>query len=193
MIIDKEECKRLVGETGFEHDGEIEALLPIVQDDLVDYCGHVFEDPLISYSVSEISFVKGSPDTITDNQSEFSDKRFAAGMDIFVDCGNTNRGIYELATVAAGTLTLTCSNELVSMAYDDSEYVPGSTRISKINWPRSLKLVAARMVWYLIARHKPEGELSKSIDGVTEAYDRTRSYPREIMQMADKYKLARFA
>ncbi len=193
MIVDKEEAKRLVGETKFTHDAEIEALLPLVQDDLVEYCNNLFLDPLISYHVSQISYVKGNPDTITDNLSEFVDKRFAAGMDVFIDANNTNRGIYELAIVAAGTLTFTTSNELVSMAYDDSENAPGGARISLINWPRPLKIVASRMVWYLISRNKPTGELSENVDSIQKNYDRTRSYPREIMQMADRYRMMRFA
>ena len=193
MIVDKEECKRLVGETGFDHDAEIEALLPIVQDDLVEYCDNLFLDPLISYYVSQLTYVKGDADTVTDGQSLFVSKRFAAGMDVFIDSNNTNRGIYELATVAAGTLTFTTSSELVSMAYDDSSYPSSGARIAMMNWPRPLKMVAARMVWYLISRNKPTGELSENIDGVQQAYDRTRSYPREIMQMADRYKLVKFA
>ena len=193
MIIDKEECKRLVGETGFDHDAEIEALLPIVQDDLVEYCDNLFLDPLISYYVSQLTYVNGDPDTVTDGQSLFSTKRFAAGMDVFIDSNNTNRGIYELATVAAGTLTFTTSSELVSMAYDDSTYPSTGAEIAMINWPRPLKMVAARMVWYLISRNKPTGELSENIDGVQQVYDRARAYPREIMQMADRYKLVKFA
>jgi hypothetical protein len=139
-----------------------------------------------------VSFVKGSPDTITDNQSEFVDKRFAAGMDIVVEGAHTNDGIYELATVAAGTLTLTSSNELVSMAYTDTEYQPGWCRISKVNWPKALKVVVARMVQHLITRYEPGGELSESKDGVVILYDRRTTYPREIMQQAYKYKRPEF-
>ena len=193
MIIDKVECKRLVGETGSEHDAEIEMLIPIVQEDLCEYCSNYFRDDKITYTAGNLSFVKGTPDTITDNESLFVKKRFAAGMDIVVEWAHANNGIHELASVAAGTLTLTSSNELVSMAYNDTDYPLSTVRVSQVVWPRALKLVVARMVWYLVARPKPTGELSENRDGVVKAYDRATSYPREIMEMANRYRMVRFA
>ena len=192
MVIDKERCKSIVGETGSDHDAEIEVLIPICQEDFCEYCGQYFQDDKITYTASNISFVKGDPDTITDNESEFVKKRFAAGMDIAVSGAHANSGIWELDTVAAGTLTLTSSNELVSMAYDDSDYPLGVVKLAKINWPKVAEVVVARMVWYLVSHNKPDGELSKTRDGVATQYDRRTSYPREIMQMADRYRVARF-
>lgn len=192
MIIDLAECKRLIRETSSDYDAEIETLIPIAQDDLCDTLQNWFQDDLITYNISEVSFVKGDPDTITDGQSEFVAKRFAAGMDIVIEGAHANTGIWELATVAAGTLTLTSSNELVSMAYTDDEYQPGWCKISKINWPRPLKVVVARMVQHLIIRNEPTGELSESIDGAVMTYDRRTTYPREIWQMAAKYRRASF-
>lgn len=193
MLIDKEECKRLVAETGPEHDAEIEALIPIAQEDLCEYCSNYFQDTIVTYTGSGFSFVAGASDTITDSETDFVVKRFAAGMDIVVEGAHGNNGLHELSTVAAGTLTLTSSNELISMAYNDSEYPLGTVRISRVNWPKALKIVCARMVWYLVARNKPTGELSEDQDGVREVYDRTVAYPREIMQMANKYRNVRFA
>jgi len=197
VIIDKEECKALVDHTDADNDDLIERLIPLVQDDLVDYCNNTFPDPIINYWCAEVSFVSGTSDTITDGQSEFVKKRFAAGMDIFVKHNSSNQGIYELSTVAAGTLTLTSGSsgtgsELVSMAYNDTNYPCGDALIYKIVWPKPLKLVAARMVWYLVEHAKPAGELNENVDGVIKAYDRTRSYPREIMEMADKYRRLSF-
>lgn len=193
MIIDKELCKLLVGETASDHDAEVERLIPIVQEDLCEYCGQYFRDGKITYTASNISFVSGDPDTITDNESEFVKKRFATGMDIVIE-GNCsgNAGIHELAGVAAGTLTLTSSNELIDMAYDDDDYQLGVVRISRVDWPKALQLVAAQMVFYRIDRPKPTGELSMNRDGVSKNYDRRIAYPREIMQAADRYRVVRF-
>ena len=155
MIIDLAECKRLLRETDDEYDSEIEVMIPIAQEDLCDYLDNYFQDEEITYTFSGGAFVKGDPDTITDNDSEFVKKRFASGMDIVVEWCRPNNGIWQLSTVAAGTLTLTSSNELVSMAYDDTDYPLGTIRISRVAWPKSLKVVIARMVWHLIARPKP--------------------------------------
>lgn len=187
MIITKDECKRLIRQTSADYDELIEELIPIAQEDLCDHLNNRFEDPLIRYAASQLSFVKGNPDTITDNDSYFVRKRFAAGMDVYID-SESNKGIYELATVAAGTLTLTSVNELVSMAYDDDHYVPSYSVISRILWPASMKLVVARMVAHLITRYQPGGELSENIDGVVIQYDRRFAYPREITEMAEKYR-----
>jgi hypothetical protein len=168
-------------------------MIPIAQEDLCEYSSNYFRDDKITYTASNLSFVKGDPDTITDNESEFVKKRFAAAMDIVVEWAHANNGIHELASVAAGTLTLTSSNELVSMAYSDSDYPLGTVRISQVVWPKALKLVVARMVWYLISRNKPTGELNENRDGVVKAYDRTASYPREILEMANKYRMVRCA
>ena len=192
MIITKETCKRLIRVTDSDNDALIEELLPIAQEDLCDYLNNYFEDSLVTYWGSYFSFVRGTPDTITDNESEFLEHRFAAGMDIFVDGETSNRGIYEIATAAAGTLTLTSSNRLVSMSYADTDNTPGSHVISRVVWPQSLGLVVARMVNYLMMRDKPDGELSKSIDGAVVAYDRTYAYPREILSMANKYRRPAF-
>jgi hypothetical protein len=171
----------------------IDTLIPYVQEDLCDYLNNYFHDYYVTYVSGSISFVKGSPDTITDGESEFVKKRFVAGQDIHVESGTLNDGIHELATVAAGTLTLTSTNELYNIAYDDGDYNLGGVRISAIDWPKSLKLVAARMVKYLLDRSdKIDGTLSEVQDGVSQNYDRARTYPREILGMADKYKRLEF-
>lgn len=195
MIIDKAECKKLVNYTDSENDTLIENYIPIVQEDLCEYLNNWFRDDLITYVLGECAFVKGSPDTITDNQSDFVNRRFAAGMDIKVDAGeNENSRIFELATVTAGTLTLTSNNELVSMSYADTYYNLGPVQISKINWPKALKLVAARMVKYLVDRSNHiDGAMAKTVDGVVMSYDRGTSYPREILDMAQRYRRPRFA
>ena len=194
MIVTLPECKRLVQYTKDTNDTLILTLIPIVQADLCEYLNNYFLDTTINYHVSEVSFVKGSPDTITDDDSEFVKKRFATGMDIYVEgaTDSSNDGIWELAGVAAGTLTLTSSNELVSMAYDDSDYPIAGARIARIVWPKTLKLVVAQLVKYLIDRSNPDGALSESIDDVTIQYDRRGQYPREILAKADKYRRPEF-
>ena len=192
MIITKDECKRYIRTTDSDNDDLIEALIPIAQEDLCDYLNNHFEDTRVYYSSGDLSFVRGDPDTITDAKEEFVRRRFAAGMDVYIKGESSNQGIYELATVTAGTLTLTSVNQLISMAYNDTEFVPTWHTISRIVWPNPVKLVVARMVAHLIARYQPGGELSENRDGVVVSYDRRMSYPREITQMAQKYRRPEF-
>jgi hypothetical protein len=192
MIIDLAECKRLIRYTKDDLDAEIQTLIPFVQEDLCDHLNNYFLDPTINYVFSRGAFVAGSNDTITDADSHFLDYRFAAGMDVYVYGSGTNDGIWELSTVAAGTLTLTTSNEVVSMAYSDSYNALSWLSIARVNWPKPVKIVVARMVKHLLNRWEPDGALSENIDGVVIAWDRRGSYPREILGMADKYRRPEF-
>lgn len=193
MVVDRTELKNIVGHTEDDHDQEIDVLIPIVQEDLCDWLDNYFPDPLITYTASELSFVSGDPDTITDNQSEFVKKRFAAGQDIAIAGNHPNEGIYQLDGVAAGTLTLSTSNELVSCAYDDTDYTPGGSTIFRIKWPGMMKIAVSRAVWYLITRQKGGGQLSENKDGVVIQYDRRYKYPREIYRLIENYKRPSFA
>jgi hypothetical protein len=78
------------------------------------------------------------------------------------------------------------------MAYDDSNYPIGSARITHIAWPKSIKIVVAQMIKYILDRYNPDGELSKVIDGVSTQWDRRDSYPREILGRANKYRRPAF-
>jgi hypothetical protein len=191
MIVTKEEVKRIARIATPEYDDLIQTYIPIVQAELCDYLEDHFADPLIYYDSGQFSFVAGVPDTITDELEQFVLKRFAAGMDIYVE-GGSNEGLYEIAAVTDSTLTLTSSGELITMGYNDATYKPGQSAISRVRWPSPLKIVAARMVQYLIYRDKPGGELSENKDGVVVTYDRRFAYPREITEMADKYRRPTF-
>jgi len=59
----------------------------------------------IIYSAT-LSFVDSNPDTITDAANQFVAKGFLPGMQITVSGTVSNDGVYTIATVAAGTLTL---------------------------------------------------------------------------------------
>jgi hypothetical protein len=65
-------------------------------------------------AIATIAFVPGSPDTITDSGSGFSAGGFVAGQQITISGSTSNDGTAVLASVAAGTLTLTSSNALTA-------------------------------------------------------------------------------
>jgi len=53
-----------------------------------------------------IAFVSGSPDTITDSDSNFLNKDFIAGSSCIVSGSTSNDGLHRIVSVTAGTLTL---------------------------------------------------------------------------------------
>ena len=63
-------------------------------------------------AASTLAFVEGgATDTITDSASNFANAGFAAGMKIVVSGSEDNNGTYTLASVVAGTLTLTATTD----------------------------------------------------------------------------------
>lgn len=187
MILSTAEVKTLLRISDTEADADIASFLPYVQGDLCAYLNNYFEDKLIYLLSSGIAFVSGDPDTITDENSEFVEAGFAAGMDVAIEGAYANTGIWEIDEVAAGTLTLTSSNELVSITADDL----GLVRISKINWPRGVKMVAAQMVGYKLHNALPTDVRSKSVDNTVITYAGSGAYPRRVLDQAATYRRPR--
>jgi len=61
-----------------------------------------------------IAFVDSNPDTITDTGNKFLLKGFNAGDKITVSGSVSNDGVYEIATVVAGTITLVAGDALTA-------------------------------------------------------------------------------
>ena len=61
-----------------------------------------------------LAFVTGSPATITDSGNGFIDAGFKDGDTIIIEGSTSNDGFYEIATAAAGTLTLRTGDVLAS-------------------------------------------------------------------------------
>jgi len=79
-------------------------------------------------AASTIAFVEGgATDTITDSGNGFSNAGFAVGMKIVVSGSENNNGTYTLATVAAGTLTLTATtDDLTAESAGEDVIIAGS-------------------------------------------------------------------
>jgi hypothetical protein len=133
-----------------EDNANIADLIPIVTRDVCDYLNNYFEDRVVYVNkYGGLAFVSGSPDTITDDQSDFTTAGFTSGMDIAVR-GGSNHGIYTLSGVAAGTLALDTTGEVIDQDQDVTFNSVGGIRISRINWPSALKPYIAQMINYRI-------------------------------------------
>lgn len=73
-------------------------------------------DLLVEHIITDISiaFVASSPATITDSNSGFAAAGFTAGQKISVTGSDDNTGIWTIATVVAGTITLESDEVLVA-------------------------------------------------------------------------------
>ena len=194
------EVKDILRLTDSTYDSDIEVFLPYVEDDIIAYLGHAFQDGYVYREASgTLAFVEGDSDThdkITDADEEFLIKGFSSGMDIVVEGGWSNVGLYNVQTASGGTLLLTEYGELVAQDQDDTsdDNEIGSIRISRVHWPKALKLPAAKMVWHLIKRSQADrDEQSESLDDYSVTYaGMTNAYPPSVLHMLDKWKKVSF-
>ena len=196
-IITLDEVKDILNIDGSSYDGDIDRLIPFVQDDVVEYCNNYFQDGYVyREAVTYISFVRGttgdSGDVIKDDDSKFLEKGFLSGMDITVEGGGANVGVHHVKTAAAGQLTLDSTGELISQDPDDTQdnnWI-GEIKISRIKWPRAIKLPVAQMVNYLIEHPQPSDIKSESIDDYSVTYIGSNTYPQRVADGLRKYRRA---
>lgn len=191
-VVNLGKIKALLSITDNTYDSIISTLIPIVQEDMLYYLNNGFQDENIKYESANISIVRGTPDTITDADSQFVNYNFAVGMDILVEGGgNTNFGVYTLEGVAAGTLTLNTNNTVRSQTYNDNYTSPGTIKISMINWPMGIEWYFAQMIWFNIDRTKVDDIKSKSLGPSSITYRDLQSggYPSIVLNGLKKWKL----
>ena len=93
-----------------------------------------------------IAFVDGDPDTITDSGSGFVTAGFVAGMPIIVsgagESGN-NTTFHNIATVAAGTITLQAADELTAETAGESVTIRAPCVALPSDYNRGLAFVSS--------------------------------------------------
>lgn len=189
MIINVGEVKEILNITETTYDNVIANMIPLIQDDITEYCNTFFQDENI-YLIStgfEFNATSTGYDTIVDPDSNFLEYGFVSGIDICIEGGFSNVGIYETSTITANTITLKKSNVLI-------EYTNNlTTKISRVKWPISLKLYVSRLIWHNISQAKINGIKSKSLGPSSVVYDSVGAggYPANIMKGLDKYKCPR--
>lgn len=192
------EAKAFLRITGSTYDTLIGTYIPIIEEDICEYLNNYFEDRAIFVQhASGLAFVRGNTatattqaDYVTDDNEDFSTAGFSAGMDIAI-AGGSNAGIYTIASVTTGTLTITDTGEFVDQDQDNYYNYPGPIRIARVIWPSWLKPVAAKMIWYQIDKAKPDGAISERVDDYSVTYVNGRAYPAQLLDQLQKAKYVR--
>lgn len=192
-VVTKAEVKTLLGITSTGYDSKITALIPHVQNDILDYCNNYFCDSAI-YIEREagLAFVGGtsagaSRDYITDDNQDFTSAGFADGMDVAI-VGGSNSGMNTISSVTTGTMKMISTGDFVDQDQDTSYNHVGPILISRVQWPRGIKKIAAQMVWHLIDDPKPKDVKSESIDDYSVTYAGDNEYPKRVIQGLNKYR-----
>lgn len=191
------EVKAILGITASTYDTQIATFIPFVEDDLIDYLNNSFPDGYVfRESGSALAFVRdtSTADFITDTDAEFVEKGFLDDMDIFVQGGGANEGLYNVTAASTGTLILGTIGILIDQDQDDTsdDNAIGNIRISRVNWPNALKLPAAKMVWYLIDNARPNDAISERLDDYAITYAGGHAYPTRVLDSLAQYRRPKF-
>ena len=178
-IITRSEVKTLIQETGTDLDDIIDALIPVVQNYLVENNYVVYKKTNIKIEDSDALTFDADANTITDADEGFVTEEFAADMDILIEGSKANDGVHTIETVAAGTLTISSATSLMDEAAND-EY---PISIYHIQWIKGTQITVARMIYYDIKQMKKSGIQSESYGemNVTFATINNRGYPMSLI------------
>jgi hypothetical protein len=191
------EVKAILRLTDSTYDGDIETFLPYVEDDIIEYLNNAFQDGYVyRESAGALAF---APDTstgdyITDEESKFGERGFTADMDIVIEGGWSNVGLYHVAAATDSQLTLSEKGELIAQDQNDTtdDHNIGSVRISRVKWPNAIKLAAAKMVWHLIDEPTPGDVQSESLGDYSVTYVGMHAYPRRVAKMLEPWRRPAF-
>ena len=192
------EVKSILRISGTDYDTDIAYFLPLVEEDIIHELNNAFQDLYVYRETGYyFKFVRGDSDTadyVEDKDGRFTDKGFLAGMDIVVEGGAANVGLYTIASVSDTRLTMDGYGEFINQEQSDTKQdnIVGNVRISRVKWPEALKLAAAKMVWHLIDDAKPTGAQSERIDDYSITYFGAHAYPTPVVSMLNKFKRPRF-
>jgi len=205
MIVTRDEVKTFLGITGTDYDTLIDTYIPIITEDIVEYCNNTFvaKDPctyqakIIYSKTNTIAFVDSNPDTITDSDNGFITAGFISGDDIYIEGTIRNNGHFTADTVEAGTLTL---NDIDSLTAEDASENTTPT-ISLVIFPKPLKIVASQMIGYqLFQINDTRGALRESLGDYSVTYDKPSDtivggnmYPKDIIVGLAAYKYVRMS
>jgi hypothetical protein len=187
VIITRAEVKTLLGITDTSKDALIDALLPLVQDDLINYCNQHFDKAALDSDGLEypggitVSFT-ASTKTVTDTAGGLP---FSAGQNVYIEGSRFNDGHYTIVTAADGSFT-------VSESLTD-ETAGASITIRLVVFPLALKMIMADMLNFKL-QLRDIGVTGENISGAisTSFSDDGGTYPPGIFNALNKYKVVGF-
>ncbi len=178
MIATLTEIKELLKITTTTNDTMINALIPIIQDDILSFLRNKFLTE-IEIQENTISFTGNS---ILDSDSGFIDAGFVVG-NIVVQDSKLNNNFYTVTNVTAGTLTV---SELLY-----TETAENTIKINQVMFPSSLKLIMANMIGFTMNnKHGVKSETFSrySVNYGSDIQSLINGYPDTVTRPLLKYR-----
>jgi hypothetical protein len=177
-IITRTTAKTLLQISSTTYDTVIDALIPQLQNWVVEYLQNHFHVNDIYLTASTIAFVDSTTDTITDSDSGFVDADFTDSIDVEVEGSDRNDGIYAVDTVVAGTLTLASGETLTTEAAGES------VTITRVKFPSAIQLGVSKLIGYHLDTKNYKGVQSESLADHSISYFQNSTsvgYPDSIL------------
>lgn len=201
MIATKDELKTLLSITSATQEELLDQLIPIVEDDIREYCNNAFHDRGVYISSAEISFTHnaGSADTINlnigANEAGFVDAQFKAGQTVHVQGSYNNDGFFEVETVSSTAMTLYTPSYRPYFNVLVTEDEDVNILIHKVKYPMALKNVEAQMINYKLS-NRDYGVQAETVSRYSVTYnnsDMVNGYPKALMTGLNRWRNPRFA
>ncbi len=201
MIATKDEIKRLVQITTMTQEELLDQLIPIVEDDIRQYCNNAFRDSNVYISSGEISFTHNSGATadtinlnISTNEDGFVEAQFKAGQTVQVQGSYNNNGFFDVETVTSTVMTLyarTARPYYQTLVTEDEDVL---IQINKVDYPKALKNVVAQMCQYKLTNRDYDVE-SETVARYSVTYNRDliNGYPKSLMTGLNRWRVPVFA
>ena len=192
-VVTTDEVKAVLNTTATTYDTQITTFIPYVQEDILEYTGNDFTDGYVSQEGAlTIASSTGRGDKITDPNSKFLAAGFKPGMDIALEGGYSNVGIWTIGSssgaVTAANIFLASSSQVIPQDRTDEVNTAGSITVSRVKWPVALKPLAAKMVWHLIDKPKDSGVKAESLGDYSVTYAGSNAYPETVIQGLNKWR-----
>ena len=201
MIATLNEIKTLLSITTTSQDDLFNINIPIIEDEIREYCNNGFRNDKVLILSFDVSFDRNSTGAdsidldIGSNEDGFIEANFKAGNTVQVQGSYNNDGFFDIESVSSTALTLYSSGDrpyfqnLVDE--DESVYI----NIHQVDYPAALKNVMAQMVKYKSKNYSYDVK-SESVSRYDVTYvdgaDMSDGYPSSVIKALNKFRQIRF-
>ncbi len=177
-VITLAQYKTLLGvtDTDATRDARIEALIPLIEADIVEICNNTFTIPEVAFSGDITPDETGGVYTFGCADGGMDDVDFAVGDQIYTSSFNrtSNNGRFAITVIADTAITVT-------EALTDEDEVSGAS-LTLVQWPSGVRMYAAQMISHLLLHMDDQGLTGESIKSYSYSREANVSgYPNAIV------------
>ena len=184
MITTVSTVKTLLNITDSSYDTRIAMLLPMVENDLIEYCNNAFLNTGVVFSGDiELKVAAGPVYTMECDDGGYSTSGLAIDDIVYLTGSTRNDHYFTIDNLTDTVITV-----------DEKIYAEAETglTLTLVEFPTELQMYVAQMIWHKLDAIKSAGMQSENI----KSYSYTRAsggasdagYPQEILRGLEKWK-----